>query len=59
MLKMEERLSTSNNKIESNYEENDMKEKGDKNNKSDDDEEKNDDTDEKKNHTKIELVRIS
>ena len=50
MLKMEERLSTSNNKIESNYEENDMKEKGDKNNKSDDDEEKNDDTDEKKSH---------
>ena len=47
------------NEIESNYEENDMKEMGDKNNKSDDDEEKNDDTDEKKNHTKIELVRIS
>ncbi len=36
------------NEIESNYEENDMKEMGDKNNKSDDDEEKNDDSDEKK-----------
>ncbi len=36
-----------------------MKEMGDKNNKSNDDKEKNDDTDEKKNHTKIELVRIS
>ncbi len=32
---------------------------GDKNNKSDEDEEKNGDTDEKKNHTKIKLVRIS
>ncbi len=39
-----------NNKIESNYEWNDVKEMGDKNNKSDDDEEKNDDTDEKKSH---------
>ncbi len=37
-----------NNKFESNYEENDMKEMGDKNNKSDDDEEKNDGTDGKK-----------
>ncbi len=38
------------NKIKSNYEENKMKEMGDKNNKSDDDEEKNDDTDKKKSH---------
>ncbi len=53
------RETFNNNKIESNYDENDMKEMGDKNNKSDDDEEKNDDTDEKKNYTKIELVRIS
>ena len=53
------RETFNNNKIESNYEENDMKEMGDKNNKSDDNEEKNDDTDEKKNHTKIESVRIS
>ena len=53
------RETFNNNKIESNYEENNMKEMGDKNNKSDDNEEKNDDTDEKKNHTKIELVRIS
>ena len=52
------RETFNNNEFESNYEENDMKEMGDKNNKSDDDEEKNDDTDEKKNHTKIELVRI-
>ncbi len=44
-----ERETFNNNKIESNNEENDMKEMGDKNNKSDDDEEKNDDTDEKKN----------
>ena len=42
------RETFNNNKIESNYEENNMKEMGDKNNKSDDDEEKNDDTDEKK-----------
>ncbi len=54
-----ERETFNNNEIESNYEENDMKEMGDKNNKSDDNEEKNDDTDEKKNHTKIKLVRIS
>ena len=47
------RETFNNNEIESHYEENDMKEMGDKNNKSDDDEEKNDDTDEKKNHTKI------
>ncbi len=40
--------TSNNNKIESNYEENKMKEMGDENNKSDDDEEKNDDTDEKK-----------
>ncbi len=53
------RETFNNNKIESNYEENDMKEMGDKNNKSDDDEEKNGDTDEKKNHTKIKLVQIS
>ncbi len=42
------RETFNNNKIESNCEENDMKEMGDKNNKSDDDEEKNDNTDEKK-----------
>ena len=42
------RETFNNNEIESNYEENDMKEMGDKNNKSDDNEEKNDDTDEKK-----------
>ncbi len=42
------RETFNNNKIESNYEENDIKEMGDKNNKSDEDEEKNDDTDEKK-----------
>ncbi len=53
------RETFNNNEIESNYEENDMKEMGDKKNKSDDDEEKNDDTDEEKKHTKIKLVRIS
>ncbi len=52
------RETFNNNKIESNYEENNMKEMGDKNNKSDDNEEKNDDTNEK-NHTKIKLVRVS
>ncbi len=45
------RETFNNNKIESNYEENDMKEMWDKNNKSDDDEEKNDDTDEKRKST--------
>ncbi len=44
------RETFNNIEIESNYEENDMKEMGDENNKSDDDEEKNDDTDEKKSH---------
>jgi hypothetical protein len=44
------RETFNNNETESNYEENGMKEMGDKNNKSDDDEEKNDDTDEKKSH---------
>ncbi len=53
------RETFNNNEIESNYEENNMKEMGDKNNTNDDDEEKNDDTDEKINHTKIKLVRIS
>ncbi len=53
------RETFNNNEIESNYEENDMKEMGGKNNKSDDNEEKNDDTDEKKNHTKIKLVQTS
>ncbi len=52
------RETFNNNDIESNYEENNMKEMGDKNNKSDDDQEKNDDTNEKK-HTKIKLIRIS
>ena len=42
------RETFNNNKIESNYEENDTKEMGGKNNKSDDDEEENDDTNEKK-----------
>jgi hypothetical protein len=42
------RENSNNNKIESNYEENKMKDMGDINNKSDDDEEKNDDTDIKK-----------
>jgi hypothetical protein len=42
------RETFNNNEIGSNYEENDMKEMGDKNNKIDDDEEKNDDTDGKK-----------
>jgi hypothetical protein len=42
------RETFNNNEIESNYEEKDMKEMGDKNYKSDDNEEKNDDPDEKK-----------
>ncbi len=42
------RETFNNNEIESNYDEINMKEMGDKNNKSDDDEVKNDDTDEKK-----------
>jgi hypothetical protein len=41
------RETFNNNEIGYNYEENDVKEMGDKNNKSDDNEEKNDDTDEK------------
>jgi len=53
------RETFNNNEIETNYEENDMKEMGDKNNKSDDNEEKKDDIDEKKNHTTIKLVRVS
>ncbi len=48
ILDAENRRETfNNNEIESNHDENDMKEMGHKKNKSDDDEEKNDDTDEK------------